>query len=161
MTSKLNTHRDPTFFTNSMKQKKYEKKLQIFAKLIMNEYESKKNPPHLTIRGFTELTNFQIEMKSELWGDILIKMRVEITHTWKSLKANIDKAILNINELREGKLGRCCVCFEDLKDSKKITKCNVCSEHICGCCADKMKDEEGVHKCPICRADINPCWNGN
>ena len=91
MTSQLNTHRDPTFFTNSREQIIYEKKLQIFAKLIINEYGSKKDKTHLTIRGFTELTNFQIEIKSKLWGDTLIRMRINITQTWKSLKETINK----------------------------------------------------------------------
>ena len=76
-------------FKESKERKIYEKKLQIFSKLIINEYGSK-NELNLTIRGFADFATFQVELCCEAWEDFRIKMRVEIKFTWKELKAKID-----------------------------------------------------------------------
>ena len=154
--SSFTTHRNPTHRNPiSKKQKIYEKKLQIFTNLIINEYECEKNAIDLIIRGFSNFTDFQIEMKSKLWEDGSIRLGINITDEWKVVKATIDEAILKVNELEEGLCGRCPCCYEDLKDAAMAYGCSVCSAIICNICADIMRDETKSFKCPICRTDAH------
>ena len=137
-------------FKESKERKIYEKKLQIFSKLIINEYGSK-NELNLTIRGFSGLTTFQVEICSEEWEDFGIKMRVEIKFTWKELKAKIDAGILQAREMKAGEGGRCPCCYEDLKDAWETHSCAVCSAIVCRSCVDKIRKNGGTFKCPLCR----------
>jgi len=147
----LTTHTCCPHFKESKERKIYEKKLQIFAKLIINEYGSK-NELDLSIRGFSDFATFQVELYSEEWKDFRIIMRVEIKFTWKELKAKIDAGILQAREMKAGSAGRCPCCYEDLKDVYKTQSCAVCSAILCRSCVDKIRNGDGgVFKCPLCR----------
>ena len=137
-------------FKESKERKIYEKKLQIFSKLIINEYGSK-NELNLTIRGFSDFHTFQVELCSEEWENFGIKTRVEIKFTWKELKAKIDAGVLQAREMKAGSAGRCPCCYEDLKDVYKTHSCAVCSAIVCSGCVDKIRKNGGTFKCPLCR----------
>jgi len=133
----------------SKEQEGYEKKLQIFGKLIINEY-GRKNKLDLTIRAFSDFTTFQVEMCNKKWGDFEIKLRFGIKFTWKKLKAKIDEGILRGQEIEAGSAGRCPCCYDDLKDVYGTSGCEVCSAILCMSCVEEIR-ERGRFKCPLCR----------
>jgi len=131
----------------------YKKKLQILKKLIINEYGEGPcdDKLDLEIAGFSDLTNFQVEICNELWGDFKIIIKVDIRFTWKKLKAKIEEGILKGKGMEAGTAGRCPCCYDDLKDVEAIIGCAVCNAIVCSDCINKMRRDKGAHKCPLCR----------
>ena len=85
-----------------------------------------------------------------------IVMHIRSQKKWKDIKIGIEKAKENLTAQLEGKLGRCCVCFEPLKDAETTYSCSTCDETLCMCCIDGLRKNETKFKCVICRS-INNC----
>jgi hypothetical protein len=152
--------KSPIKSTMSSATKVYEKKLGIYAHLIMNEFGSIDELEILVSgespnnRLIFKLKSFKVELCSEVWGNKLISMRFDVGTKWEYVKISIESAMLKVTEIYKGEAGRCPVCYEDLNDIKVIGSCSVCKTTLCGCCLDKIQNDKAQHQCPICRTHL-------
>jgi hypothetical protein len=107
----------------------------------------------LMIRPLPSMAGFDIALEFK-GRDIM--MHIVSQKKWKDIKTDIEKAKANITDIQEGKLGRCPVCYEDLKDAETTYGCAVCSVTLCMCCVDGLRKDKTIFKCPTCRT-INNC----
>jgi hypothetical protein len=130
----------------------YKIRVKTIVRLLNTEYggelENMRCRLGLDLRGF----HIGLEFKGT---NTNLMMHIGSKCKWKGIKKDIDEAREKQKDIEEGKLGRCCVCYDDLKDAESTYTCVTCPTTLCMCCIDKLRNDKGEFICPICRSGNN------
>lgn len=138
----------------------YFKKVSIISKMIEKEYGlgegDKSTLTTLTVKPLRFMREFDVGLGFKWSKGRTAVIHISLEMKWKDTKRIIDNAMIKLRNWLEGKVERCCVCYEDQTAKQDNYSCACCNTTLCMCCVNKIRKDKPHFKCPVCRS-MNNC----